>query len=358
MLTTIEQLEKEIDTFYDNVAASNELMRIIKEIADAVINQNKVLSEQSSLLELAVSNINKSGNAGNAGNAGGVSSDIDSSLSDIKKIIHEIPDKITYDSSGLLKKTLAGLLEVKVQYTDAFAQTQSDFRGEIENYKLTISTLRSDMKSAVEVIEKLNKNSDLANSENQEKLDFSEIEEMLKKSQKEFQERFQAALETTRQSTINDIQKSLSEIPEKISEIPGQISNKISDDNMELTKKTLAKMLEIQTQCSKEMESYKFHVSEVQDDFKSAANVLNEKYDDFLRYIETLDIREIHDICEEVRNRQKYAETQNSLKIGDISTNVEHQVDEMNKRMNKKMIPVYFGLGLTTVLLIVSLIVR
>ncbi|MCL1904307.1 MAG: hypothetical protein FWF94_07810 [Oscillospiraceae bacterium] len=375
-MVTIEQLEKEIDTFYDNVAASNELMRIIKEIADAIMSQNKVLGEQSALLELATANVNK---GGGSETATVLTTDVEARLSEIRKSIHDIPDKITYESGGLLKKTLAGLLDIKVQYSDTFAKSNADFHKEIDAYKAHISALHEDIKKAIAAVEKVGGvTPDITTPDNNQRLDLSEIKQALELLQRELRESLTGAFHSTLKSTLDEslepildktaqiniqeavesLQKSLAEMPAQISVIPEQITARVSEGNIEITKKTLTKLLDIQTQITKDMEDYKSHISEIQNEFKTATGVLNEKYDDFLRYIETLDIRVIHEICEEVRDRQKHADKQNSLKIGDISANVEHQVEEMGKSINKKLIPVYAGMGVTVLLMIISFIMR
>jgi hypothetical protein len=332
MPVNIEQLEREIDTFYDNVLASNDLMRIIKEIADTAANQNKILQEQADLLELAITQINKPVKPDNSNTPPPV---LKSDIIDIKKNIVAL--ELIISNFG---KSLNTLNTVSTPPRESLDSSVKSALAEIQRsiYAIKIPEMPKIIEVPVKSAEGGAKSAAPAASEPSavtEKIEFPD-----------YSQQFEG-------------------LHRSIAQIPAQTSAQIADDNIDLIKKTLTQLIDIQTKYSKEMEAYKSHISEVHDDFKSETRSLNEKYDDFLRYIETLNISDIgavHDICNEVSRRQKHAEDLSAVSIGDVSANIETQIEDMSAelsaKMNKKLLPVYVGFGITIALLIISIIVR
>ena len=325
MLANIDALEREIEAFYDNVFASNELMRIMKELSDSVAKQNKVMQNQSELLEAAIKSI-ASIPAGAKPDYSVVLQRIEDERQSVISALESSHDELRLTFYDAISTKLQNLLQDQIQ--KLAVDVKSDFSEQIAECKSAILRIE-DFQKSLEAVKLPELSEDISEMLQalppREAIEASVAPAPITPAVPDFSEVFAALEEHKREaeSLYRNLHEELQAVAEKI-------KDGIQKDIYEIFNRISVVNAELAQQLS----------SEPCGDNQS---------------IDALDVNEFMQKCQEfyrVSYDIKVRQEENDRSNNALSEHVSEQMD----KMNKKIVPIYLGLGAVIVLLVVSLI--
>lgn len=166
-------------------------------------------------------------------------------------------------------------------------------------------------------------------------------------------EQLEKEIETFHQNVVasNELMSSMKSIADILSRVPDDIKSDYDD--------MLKRFVSVVGKLQKEIED-------------SESNI-NSKYTSFLSHLETLNLEQVHKVCQEIKAKQDEIEKANTANLEQVlkicqeikgkqdeiekanTTNMEAFVASIKEHVSKKMMLLYCGVGAIIVLLIVSL---
>ncbi len=145
MLTTIKQLEKEIDEFHNNIAGSNELLKLIVSLTNAVKDQSERLEERSIKFEKLISNLPDDVKIKNDNLLQELKNNFKSEqtnlieeisqfykkymikIDEIYKKLSGLPQELTKDNNEVIEKIIIELKSIQAVFVSALEIAQNSF---------------------------------------------------------------------------------------------------------------------------------------------------------------------------------------------------------------------------------------
>ena len=158
MLTTIEQLEQEIEQFHKNIASSNELIRLMKTLIDAISSQTESINIKSESLEAVIALVpdtirsdyttmlnqfsNEQKSYVDVMNI--AQSNFKDFIENIQKYISAIPENVAKTNSEIVKVVEEALFKLKTLKTD-FEKEIDIFSSRIAEFQKQIKTIEDNI---------------------------------------------------------------------------------------------------------------------------------------------------------------------------------------------------------------------
>lgn len=356
MLTTIEQLEREIEKFHETIASSNELFRLIKSLMNEISNQTITFSEKTSALEEMISIVPDTISAdydtmlkrfvnekkSYVDTLDGAKKDFIETISKLEQSISTVPDNTAKANAEVLDKSLVKLNNLHSQHFNTLDGARKDF---IE----TVSKLEQGISAAPENTAKAN----------------AEVHDKALVKLHNLYEQYANTLVTARIDFI----ETASKLEQGISTVPDNTAKA----NAEVLEKSLAKLHDlyvhhvdtlerITADIAKEIEAYRTQLTDIQKVSKATEASINEKYISFLSKLETLNIEQVYKICQEIKAQQGTLgtfidENQKSL-ITKMETMYAEQIHSIKSYIDRKVLLILSGISITIVFIIIYYFTR
>jgi ABC-type transporter Mla subunit MlaD len=354
MLTTIKQLEQEIEEFHKTVASSNELIRLLKSLAVAVSDQ----ADESLALEEAIAHVPDT-----------IRSDYETlfmRFSDEGKNHIEVLGR-TQDEA--LSKLSDNLSNMQTKHGEMLEQNKNDFRKEMNSYCAQLTqlqgvishvpdTIRSDHKTLFmqfsdegkNHIEVLGKTQEEALSKLSDNLSNMQTKhgEMLEQSKNDFKKEMDSYC-----AQLTQLQGVITHVPDAIRsdhktlfmqffdegknhiEVLGktqeEVLSKLSDNLSNMHVKHSEMLEQSKNDFKKEMGSYCAQLTQLQQESKSIEENINKKYAVFLSKLESPNISEVYKLCLGIRNRQDNLEKH----VSEVQKTLESKFENLNSELKK-----------------------
>ena len=188
MLETIEELEREIDLFKQNIVSSNEMVDLLQNILNQIKAQNQLFDSQSNELMSKMEGI------------------------------PEILEKANTDSNNIIQKDISKEIKKAVDsfsarqkiYIDTLEQVESQIKQFIEQSGIQVKSFKSDAESLTERVEKIPAKIEERNDANSKKINsdiHAEFADVLEKFKSQQDKYIESIHETT--ESINSCESEL-----------------------------------------------------------------------------------------------------------------------------------------------------
>ena len=178
MLGTIEELEREIDLFKQNIVSSNEMIDLLQNILNQIKAQNQMLDTQSNELMSKMEGIPEI----------------------LEKANTDSNTKIQTDISKEIKKAVDSFSARQKTYIDTLEQAESQIKRFIEQSGIQVKAFESDAESLTKRVEKIPAKIEELNDANNKKINsdiHTELEDVLEKFKFEQSKYIESIRETT-----------------------------------------------------------------------------------------------------------------------------------------------------------------
>lgn len=285
MIGTIEDLERDIEQFQNNVEVSGELVKLLQKLVEQIKQHNSELEDKAHTLIFRV---------------GDPSSEIEQdSISSNTKIYVDVSaelDKAIYKLSKEQDRYLQELETTKQQIGNCSEQIETQERMSIER----LSAIVTMIKEILTLVEEENNKSNIAIKNNVSVVVDTAIQKILLE-----QEKYLQGLETAKQQITNCVEQMenqervsidrLSEIVAMIKEVLASIENENSKNN-EAIKTNVSMIVDTAFHdFCKEQDKYVSELKQTREHVEKCENQLNDKYREFVGCLDGMNISNLYE---------------------------------------------------------------
>lgn len=183
MLGTIEELEREIDLFKQNIVSSNEMVDLLQNILNQIKAQNQLFDTQSNEFMSKMESIPEI----------------------LEKANTDSNNRIQKDTSQEIKKAVDSFSARQKIYIDTLEQAESQIKQFIEQSGIQVKSFKSDAESLTERVEKIPAKIEELNDANSKKINsyiHAELADVLEKFKSEQGKYIESIHETTERISI------------------------------------------------------------------------------------------------------------------------------------------------------------
>jgi chromosome segregation ATPase len=285
MLGTIEELEKDIEKFQKNVAASEELQTLLKQTLEEIRNQNSDFNAQSTVLVSRVDNLPATIENAN------ISSN----------------NRVKNDVASEVDRALQSFTDNQSRYLQGLEQTKQQIQRYIEQAKSLEGTVTDTTSEAIAKVSETPSTIEAANARSNEQIQNDvrkELENALGKFADE-QEKYLQSIESMRQQIqtyLEEIKNQKKEFSEETAAVLAKwdtvlesVVTENHNTNMELKGDMDRLLSEKVAEFSIEQGKYIDELRKTQESLQDCESQLNVKYKEFIGTLEKMNISNIYE---------------------------------------------------------------